>query len=114
MAWVDDYNADPLCGFIPTAGLVREMLDGVIYIQNPANLALMKKDLPVLFIAGGDDPVGGYGRGVEHTAVEFRKAGLTNVSGKIYPGGRHEILGEINREEVFEDTANWIKSVLSD
>ena len=111
MAWVDDYNADPLCGFIPTAGLVREMLDGVIYIQNPAHLALMKKNLPVLFIAGGDDPVGGYGRGVKQTAAEFRKAGVTNVSGNIYPGGRHEILGEINREEVFEDVTNWIKSV---
>lgn len=113
-AQVDAYNVDPLCGFIPTAGLVREMLDGVIYIQDPGNLARMRKDLPVLFIAGGDDPVGSCGKGVEQAAAEFAKAGMVRVSKRIYPDGRHEILGEINREEVFNDTAKWIKSVLSD
>ena len=112
--WVDAYNADPLCGFIPTAGLVREMLDGVIYIQDRKNLARMKKELPVLFIAGGDDPVGGYGQGVKQTVAQVRKAGMTNVSCRIYREGRHEILGEINREKVFTDVANWIKSVLMD
>ena len=111
---VDAYNADPLCGFVPTAGLVREMLDGVIYIQSPKNLARMKKDLPVLFIAGGEDPVGGYGKGVEQTVSEFAKAGMVGLSKKIYPGGRHEILGETNKKEVFSDVANWIKSVLTD
>ena len=113
-AHVDAYNADPLCGFVPMAGLVREMLDGVIYIQAGKNLARMKKDLPILFIAGGEDPVGGYGKGVEQTVSEFTKAGMARLSCKIYPGGRHEILGEINKEEVFSDVADWIKSVLMD
>ena len=113
-AHVDAYNADPLCGFVPTAGLVREMLDGVIYIQAGKNLARMRKDLPVLFIAGGEDPVGGYGKGVEQTVSEFTKAGMTRLSCKIYPGGRHEILGETNKKEVFSDVAEWIKSVLTD
>ena len=113
-AHVDAYNADPLCGFVPTAGLVREMMDGVIYIQSPKNLARMKKDLPILFIAGGEDPVGGYGRGVEQTVSEFTKAGMVRISRKLYPGGRHEILGETNKEEVFSDIADWIKSVLKD
>lgn len=113
-AWVDAYNADPLCGFIPTAGLVRDMLDGIIYIQDGKNLARMRKDLPVLFIAGGDDPVGAYGQGVRQAAARFRKAGMRKVSTRIYREGRHEILGEIHREKVFEDVANWIKSVLMD
>ena len=97
-AHVDAYNADPFCGFTPTAGLVREMLEGVIYIQRPENLQKMKKDLPVLFIAGGEDPVGGYGQGVEQAAEEFGRAGMVRLDTRIYPGGRHEILGETNRE----------------
>lgn len=113
-AQVDAYNADPLCGFVPTAGLVRDMLEGVKYIQDPKNLARMKKDLPVLFIAGGEDPVGAYGRGVEQAAAEFTKAGMLRVARRIYPGGRHEILNETNKEEIYTDTANWIKSVLLD
>ena len=113
-AWVDAYNADPLCGFVPTAGLVRDLLDGVIYIQDPKNMARMRKDLPVRFIAGGGDPVGGYGKGVEQAASEFVKAGMVRVSTQLYPGCRHEILNEINKEEIYSDTANWIKSVLMD
>ena len=108
---VDAYLADPLCGFDPTGGLVREMMDGFLYTQQTGNLARMKKDLPVLFIAGGEDPVGDRGKAVAQAAAEFRKAGMTRVSQKLYPGARHEILNEINKEEVFEDTAEWIKSV---
>lgn len=108
---VDAYIADPLCGFAPTGGLVREVMNGVIYIQDRKHLSLMKKDLPILFIAGGEDPVGDCGKGVEQTAAEFARAGMVRVSKKRYPGGRHEILNEINKEEVYSDTANWIMSV---
>ena len=109
---VDAYIADPLCGFSPTGGLVREMMDGFGYTQRKENLLRMKKDLPVLFIAGGDDLVGDRGRGVEQAAAEFRKAGMMRIEKKLYPGARHEILNEINKEEVYEDIATWIKSVL--
>ena len=68
--------------------------------------------LPIFFIAGGDDPVGSYGKGVLKTEAEFRKAGMVNVTCKLYPGGRHEILNEINRQEVYEDVAKWLVRVL--
>ena len=113
-AVVDAYMADPFCAFAPSAGLVRDMIDGIRYIQKPENMARMKKDLPVLFIAGGEDHAGGYGKGVEHVAADFAKAGMVRVSTRIYPGCRHEILNELNKEEIFNDAANWIKSVLSD
>ena len=100
-AVVDRYLADPLCGFTPTAGLLRDMLTGISWIQRPENLAKMRKDLPVLFLAGGDDPVGNYGKGVRHAAQMFRRSGMTQVSQKIYPLGRHEILNELNRQEVY-------------
>ena len=105
---VDAYIAHPLCGFTASCGLLREMVKSFLYIQTPANLANMKKDLPVFFIAGGDDPVGNYGKGIHQSAGAFQKAGMSDVSVKIYPLGRHEILNEINKEEVYADVAEWI------
>ena len=106
---VDAYEADPDCGFIPSAGLVNAMMEGILYIQNPVKLGKMKKELPVLFIAGGDDPVGSYGEGVRKAVSEFKKHGMEHVDVRIYPLCRHEILNELNRREVYENTAEWIE-----
>ena len=105
---VDFYVAHPHCGFTATTGLLRDMMVGIHYIQQPKNLAQMRKDMPIFFIAGGDDPVGNYGRGVRLAAEKFQKAGMTDVSTRIYPLCRHEILNEINKEEIYEDVADWI------
>ena len=111
---VDAYIANPMCGFTASAGLLRELMKGIAYIEKPENLAAMNKELPVFFIAGGDDPVGNYGKGVRKAAEAFQKAGMTNVTTRIYPLCRHEILNEINKEEIYEDVAQWImKSVES-
>ncbi len=109
---VNAYKADPLCGFTPTAGLMRDMMEGIAYIQREENLARMGKALPVLFIAGGDDPVGSYGAGVRTAAEAFRKAGMERVDVRIYPLCRHELLNEINREEIMDDVSRWIDGVL--
>lgn len=109
---VDAYNSHPLCGFVPTAGLLRDMMKGIAYIQKPETLAAMRKDLPVFFIAGGDDPVGAYGEGVRQAAAAFRAAGMEKVSEKIYPMCRHEILNELNRAEVFEDIRRWLENTI--
>ena len=105
---VDAYIAHPLCGFVASCGLLRDMLSGISYIQKKENLVNMRKDLPVFFIAGGEDPVGPYGKGVQQAADAFRKAGMQDVSVKIYPLCRHEILNEINKEDVFADITAWI------
>lgn len=107
---VDAYMADPLCGFTPSAGLFRDMLSGIRYIQKPESLNAMKKDLPVFFIAGGDDPVGSYGKGVRKAAEAFRQTGMQDVTVKLYPLCRHEILNEINKQEVYQDILTWIES----
>jgi len=107
---VDAYNADPLCGFAATAGLHRDMLTGIRYIQQKQSLEAMDKTLPVLFIAGSEDPVGGYGKTVLQTVKAFEAAGMTDVSCKLYPLCRHEILNEINKAEVYEDILKWINS----
>ena len=105
---VDAYIAHPMCGFTASAGLLREMIKGIAYIEKPDHLAAMDKELPVFFIAGGDDPVGSYGRGVRKAAGAFQKAGMKHVTTRIYPLCRHEILNEINREEIYADVTDWI------
>ena len=105
---VDAYILDPMCGFIPSCGLLRDMMKGIYYVERKSSLLNMKKDLPVLFIAGEEDPVGPYGKGVVRASNEFKKAGMKNVSLKLYPNCRHEILNELNKEEVYADVANWL------
>ena len=108
---VDAYIADPLCGFVASGGLLRDMLGGIAFIQKKENLEKMNRELPVFFIAGGDDPVGNYGKGVRQAADAFEKAGMKHVSVRVYPLCRHEILNEINKQEIYEDIARWLKPV---
>jgi alpha-beta hydrolase superfamily lysophospholipase len=107
-AQVDAYAAHPLCGFTASCGLLRDMMKGIYYVEQEKNLRNMTKHLPVFFIAGAEDPVGPYGKGVEQAAREFKKAGMINVACKIYPDCRHEILNELNRQEIYEDVARWM------
>ena len=86
---VDAYIADPLCGFDTTVGLFLDLMDGLSLIQKPENLAHMKKDMPVFFIAGGLDPVGENGEGVRRAYLSFKEAGMTDLDIRIYPGLRH-------------------------
>ncbi len=109
---VDAYIADPMCGFVASGGLLRDMMKGIYYVQKGENLRNMKKDLPVFFIAGQEDPVGPYGKGVEQAAKAFRKAGMINVALKLYPDCRHEILNELNKEQVYADITKWIGQVI--
>ena len=105
---VDRYMADPLCGGNATIGLFREMLGGLSFIAKPENLKRMNLNIPVLFISGEMDPVGDCGNGVKRAFESFRKAGVRDVSLKLYPELRHEILNETCRETVYEDIYQWL------
>ena len=108
-AVVDRYLADPLCNFQTTAGMNHAMMAGLQYVARKKNLAKMDKDTPVYFFAGDADPVGAMGKGVQKVAGWFKEAGVKDVTVKLYPGGRHEMLNETNREEVFGDTLAWLE-----
>jgi len=107
-AEVDKYVADPLCGFVPSAGLFRDMMGGIKYISSAKNHAAMNKDLKVLFISGAMDPVGENGKGVSRTYSLFKKAGMKNISMRIYEDCRHELLNELNKTEVMDDVLAWL------
>jgi alpha-beta hydrolase superfamily lysophospholipase len=110
---VDRYVGDPYCGGIFTAGFFADLFDGVLWTYRPAVMARIPKDLPVYMISGADDPVGGQGKGVMALADRYRALGMTDVTLKLYPGGRHEMHNEINRDEVAVDAIAWLDSHLA-
>ncbi len=111
-AAVDKYIEDPLCGFIPSAGLFTDMMTGIQFIGSKKNISRMNKDLPVFFISGDMDPVGENGKGVIRVYNSFLKAGMTDVTMKLYHECRHELLNELNRDEVMKDILDWLESKL--
>jgi len=107
---VDRYILDPDCGFICTTRLYADMLGGLQQIESPRNAEKMNKALPVLFIAGTMDPVGENGAGVKRAAEMFRSVGMEDVSLRLYDNCRHELLNELNHQEVFRDVLSWINT----
>lgn len=110
---VDRYIADEMCGAMATVGLYRDMLQGIQFISKDRNLRRMNKELPVLFFSGEQDPVGEFGKGVVRAYMSFLKADMRDVTLKLYAGGRHEMLNETNRPQVYADLLHWIESKLS-
>ncbi len=111
-AVVDAYLKDPLCTFKPTVGMFRDMMGGLQYISHRDHLARMDKATPVYLFSGDHDPVGQNGAGVEKVYGFFRDAGCTDLSMKLYPGGRHEMLNETNKEAVWNDVLAWLEARL--
>lgn len=107
---VDANLRDPLCAFRPTVSMFRDMMTGLRFIARRDNLARMDRATPVYFLSGDRDPVGSMGAGVKKVAGMFRAAGCGDVTLKLYPGGRHEMFNEINRQEVMDDLLAWLQS----
>ena len=107
---VDLYMADPHSGFICKCSLYRDMMSGLKFLTKQSNIDKMNKEAPVYFMSGADDPVGDYGKGVEKAYKAFCDAGLHDVTMKLYPGGRHEMLNETNRDEVMQDILTWLNA----
>ncbi len=107
-AVADNYAADPLCGFVATNSLFRDMMGGIRFIIDQKNIDTMDKEKPIYFMSGDADPVGENGKGVTKAYKAFCKAGLHDVMIRLYPGGRHEMLNEINKADVYRDILNWL------
>ena len=85
------------------------MLWGIWFMTYPGNLRRMDPDVPVLFLSGEEDPVGENGKGVRRAAQAFRRAGVHSITLKLYPGMRHEILNEDDRDIVYRDLLCWLR-----
>ena len=84
------------------------MMFGLSIIGRRSNIAKMNKDLPVFFISGDKDPVGGNGVQVAKVYSMFVRAGMHDVFYKFYSDCRHELLNEKNKDEVYRDVLNWL------
>ena len=109
-AEVDRYVADPLCGGPFTCGLWLDFLGGLFELGSDKSLARIPADLPILITGGSADPVGGE-KGMTRLAMHYMQSMHQRVKLKIYPEGRHEMLNEINREEVTTDWLDWIEQI---
>jgi alpha-beta hydrolase superfamily lysophospholipase len=101
------YVADPLCGFVLRAGSLAELFTGVRESMDVENILQIPPRLPVYVFSGSDDPVHGRERNLDRLLTRYR-AHLRRLDHRIYPGGRHEMLNEINRDQVMDDLLAWL------
>ncbi|WFA17125.1 alpha/beta hydrolase [Paenibacillus mucilaginosus] len=109
---VDRYAADPDCGAVFPAQFWVEFFTGLAELHRRGQLERIPKELPLLIISGDRDPVGMRGKGIRRLEALYRAVGMKEVTVKLYPGGRHELLNEINREEVTRDVLAWLETRL--
>lgn len=104
---VAKYLKDPYCGFDCTNQLWVDLLGGLSTIYQSANMRKLPH-CPFYLFAGSQDPVGRYGTGVKALQKQLSKAGIPEVTMRLYPDGRHEMVNEMNRDEVVQDLINWL------
>jgi alpha-beta hydrolase superfamily lysophospholipase len=107
-AEVRKYVDDPRCGFTFSNRLLLDMLRGYVQTWKPRNERAVPRELPVLLFSGELDPVGRNTAAVKELAERYRALGLRDVTVRFYPGGRHEMLNESNRDEVVRDVLAWL------
>jgi alpha-beta hydrolase superfamily lysophospholipase len=111
-AEVDKYVADPRCGNVFTTGFYADLASGLGTINSDRALARIRKDLPIHLASGSLDPVGAKGKGVQQVAEQYRRLGVRDVTVKLWPDARHEILNETNRDEVEAELVDWLDAHL--
>lgn len=111
-ARVDQYIADPLCGFTFTVNGFSTLFELILRLHRDDNMERIPKKLPVLLVSGTADPVGDYGKGVHRAYDSLQAAGLENLQLKLYEDGRHELLNETNRSQVAQDIYRWIEETV--
>ncbi|HIY11001.1 MAG TPA: lysophospholipase [Candidatus Anaerofilum excrementigallinarum] len=109
IAVVDKYATDPKCTFWFTASAFHEMFVVLRAVSSSRWAQRIPKQLPIFLFAGDADPVGDYGKGVKKVEELLRQAGVKDLELKLYPEGRHEMLNEINRDEVYRDVLRWLE-----
>lgn len=113
-AEVKKYNEDALCGYICSANFYRTFMNGISKLYKKEYYSRINTEKPLLLIAGMQDPVGEYSKGVNKLEKFYVKTvGVANVTKRLYDGARHEILNETCKQEVYDDVANWIEDVLT-
>jgi alpha-beta hydrolase superfamily lysophospholipase len=109
---VDKYIKDPLCGFPCSPETWLQLLSGLIEISQKDQLNKIPHSLPMYLFGGEKDPVGRMGKGIPALEQKLRQSGHENVTSKLYKEGRHEMLNETCKSEVYQDVTDWIDQQL--
>ncbi len=109
-AEVDLYVADPLCGFALPPETTPALFGNAERLSDRAELAHIRADLPLLLISGSDDPLAGGGDLIRLLGQRYSDAGVRDVTVHVYPGARHELFNETNRDEVTSDVIAWLQA----
>ncbi len=107
---VASYTGDPLCGFPFTVGGYCEMFTMMRLVSHKGWAGLITRQLPILLVSGDLDPVGQYGAGVIIVRDRLVQAGQRDVWLNLYHNGRHEMLNEKNKQDVYEDILYWLNN----
>lgn len=111
-AQVDKYIADKYCGFLFTAAGYKDLFTILTKVSGKDWYKEVYDEIPILIVSGEDDPVGAYGNGVKQVYNDLKQAGKKDVTLKLYPKMRHEILNEVENKLVYADIAAWAMSKL--
>ena len=111
-AEVDAFIHDPLCFPSLKASSMESFLATFPRLADPREIRKVRKDLPIYIFSGSEDPVGQRLEGVRVLVDQYRSAGITSVAHDFYPGGRHEMIHELNRREIFTNLLVWISGIL--
>ncbi len=106
------HEADPLSGFAFSAAAMGQMFGCLREVNDPAWFDALPLALPVILLSGEEDPVGGYGKGVLDVYTEMEAREMCSLRYKLYPGARHELLFETNRDEVYADILAFCEEVV--
>lgn len=107
------YHKDPKCNFVFTLNGFKGFLEIMKEVTSDEWAMQMPKEVPVHLFSGKNDPVGSYGKGVTETFNQLIDAEVKTVTMKLYEDGRHEMLNELNRKEVYQDLLMKMEEMLS-
>ncbi|MBX3100652.1 MAG: alpha/beta hydrolase [Salinibacterium sp.] len=104
------FRDDPLT-FYAAAIQLFGLADGLRLLGRPTKT--IARDIPLLIMIGSEDTLGGE-KSIEKLAADYvKRSKLTDVEAIVYPGARHEIFNETNRDEVIADLVGWLDAHLA-
>ncbi len=105
---VNEYVSDPFCGFDCSVGFYRNLFWGIKEMQKNGRHLTFRKSLPILIFSGDQDPVGNFGKDAIKIHANYYVQGFHKLAIKVF-GGRHEMLREENKQEVFDYVLKWLQ-----
>ena len=105
---VDKYIENQFCGTLFTCGFFYDFIQGLKFIEDKNNFTKINQDLPIFIFSGDKDPVGKNGKGILKLKDRYMNIGCKDIEFRLYKDGRHEMLNELNKDEVIDDVIKWL------